>query len=98
MGALCWVLLSTGDGGERILVRGTSRSGRQVKTWINALDLTNFRAGWTTGKGMGLEHNSTPMSFDSRDDAQHWAGGMNKHFGRQPVRKHAAEFAVLSNP
>lgn len=46
-GALCWVLQTNpGAGGERLFVKGLSRGGRMVRTWIRRDKLENFRTGW----------------------------------------------------
>ena len=89
MGGLCWMLLlNPGNGSEKVQVRGMSRSGRRVNTWIDARDLTNFRAGWFKEDPAKI----CPMPFKSQDEAQAWADGMNERFGIQPVREHAAKF------
>jgi hypothetical protein len=92
MGGLCWMLLlNPGWGGEKVMVRGVSRGGRKVDTWVDSRDLTNFRAGWVPDNGWDKQQ-SPPMPFDSREAAQAWADGMNECFGSQPVREHAAKF------
>lgn len=84
MGALCWVkLLNPGNGGDRILVRGLSRGGRAVESWVDSRDLTNFRSAWISGPDQA-------MPFDSRAAAETWAVAMNSRFGLSPVREHAA--------
>lgn len=84
-GALVWVYLANpGWAGERVMVRGLSRGGRWVQTWIDARDLANFRAGWT--------HQDLGALWPTRDDAQAWADSMNERFGEQPARPHAAAF------
>jgi hypothetical protein len=91
MGGLCWMLLlNPGWGGEKVMVRGTSRSGRQVDAWVDARDLTNFRPGWVPD--VDARVNPPRMPFESRNAAQAWADAMNERFGCQPVREHAAKF------
>lgn len=89
IGGLCWVLLTNpGGGGEKVMVRGTSRGGRKVDTWIDARDMQNFRTGWFPDAKQ--YHFAFP--FNSREEADAWAAGMNVRFGSQPVREHAAKF------
>ena len=90
-GAVCWVRLANqGNGGERLYVRGMSRSGRVVSTWVDARDLHNFRPAWL--------HDSDPywyaIPFDTREEAQAWANTMNMHYGGQPIRPHAMQFST----
>ena len=80
--------LVTAQGGERVMVRGTSRSGRKVDTWVDSRDLKNFRAGWFSDS----EEYRFAIPFASRDEAQAWADNMNRPFGAQPVREHAKNF------
>lgn len=97
-GGLCWVSLTNhGVGGAKIEVIGMSRGGRKVNTWVDARDLTNYRAGWIrefdpydyAGRD---SYPAVPIPWDSRKQAQRWADGMNETFGSQPVRPHAAAF------
>ncbi len=90
MGALCWLSLpNPGWGNERFEVTGMSRSGRMVTTWIDARDLTNFRAGW-------IPDNEYPalrrFPFDSKEAAQEWADAIGATYSLGPVRPHAASF------
>ena len=89
MGGLCWVMLTNpGWGGEKVMVRGTSRGGRKVDTWVDSRDLKNFRAGWFSDS----EEYRFAIPFASREEAQAWADDMNKRFSSLPVREHAAKF------
>ena len=86
MGGLCWMrLLNPGWGGDKVMVYGITRSGRRAETWVDARDLTNFRAAWF----MDPMH---AMPFESRQAAEDWAAVMNERFASQPVRAHAAGF------
>lgn len=89
MGSLCWILLTNpGWGGERVMVRGISRGGRRVSTYVDARDLQNFRPGWFPDAVQ--YHGAIP--FESREEAAQWASTMNERFGEQAVRDHAAGY------
>ena len=86
-GALCWITLQNpGGGSERIEVAGMSRGGRVVRAWVDARDLDNYRAGW-------LPDGAPHAWYESKEQAQNYATGMNKAFGSQTVRPHAAGFS-----
>lgn len=97
-GGLCWVSLTNpGWAGAKIDVIGMSRGGRKVNTWVDARDLTNFRAGWTRPFDASYwagrpSYSPYPMTWDTREEAQAWADGMNEIYGSQPVRPHAAAY------
>lgn len=62
-----------------------------------ARDLTNFRAGWTRPFDASYwagrpSYSPYPMTWDTREEAQAWADGMNEIYGSQPVRPHAAAY------
>lgn len=93
-GAVCWVRLANqGNGGERLYVRGMSRSGRVVSTWVDARDLHNFRPAWVQ-PSTGYWHS---MPFDTKEQAQAWADQMNAMYGQTPVREHARQFGRVAN-
>ncbi len=66
-----------------------SRNGRKVATWIDARDLTNFRAGW-------IKDDPTQyiFPFDTRQEAQDLSDSMNQRFGEQQIRPHALAFSA----
>lgn len=85
MGGLCWIKLTNpGWSGAKVMVRGTSRSGRKVDTWVDSRDLKNFRAGWFSDS----QEYRLAIPFGSREEAEAWAADMNERFGDQPVRAH----------
>lgn len=86
-GALCWLVLTNpGGGNDRFQVRGMSRGGRMVETWVDARDLTNYRAGWVHDDAQDV------FPFETREAAQEWADAMGACYAADPVRPHAAAF------
>jgi hypothetical protein len=95
MGALCWVsLTNAGGGNDRITVLGMSRGGRMVRTYVDARDLNNYRAGWHPGEN--FPYDTWKFTWPSKDEAQSWADAMNATYGQQDVRPHAAKFGITN--
>lgn len=91
-GALCWVEnTNAGSANERFQVCGMSRGGRVVSTWVDAMDVDRYRAGFLYAD---QTKDMPRFPFDSREAAQAWADDMNTRFGSQPVREHAAAFGT----
>jgi hypothetical protein len=88
MGAKCWITNANyGGAADKIEIVGLSRSGRQVRTWIDSRDLINFRPGWVTD-------DSDYKLFVDKADAQKLCDWLNKAYGNQPIREHAAKFGA----
>lgn len=74
--ACCWILmLYPANIGERLLVRGLSKGGRKVTTWVSVRRLKDFRAGWFYQDSGDIYGCAPPAS--SRCDAENLASMLN---------------------
>jgi hypothetical protein len=89
MGALCWLRnTNNGSGNARFQIVGMSRRGRQVEAWVDARDLTNYRAGWFPDSD-DVTQGGQRFPFATREEAEAWAAAISAAYAAGPVRPHA---------
>lgn len=79
-GAKC-VVVNTNPGwaGEHLEVVGMTRGGRTTRTWIDARDLSNYRAAW-------IPPNKEGRIYSTKEDAAGRAAFFQERYGDTPMR------------
>jgi hypothetical protein len=84
-GALCTIVnYNPGNGGDHVEVWGMTRGGRMTRTWIDARDLSNYRAKWIPDTGADWQ--KWARSFETKEAAAEQATWLQQNYGDTPMR------------
>lgn len=85
-GALCTIVnTNPGNAGEHLEVVGMSRGGKVARTWMDARDLSNYRAKWLPDR----EDSDLWIGarcYATKEDAQARADFFQNRYGDTPMR------------